>query len=53
MEYADPAVVTAKSVSTIAGIPEVTESAVNPPMAPEVVVPPTVVLGVMLLPVTL
>jgi hypothetical protein len=53
IEYAEPAVVIAKSVSTIAGTPAVTLSAVNPPIAPEVVVPETVVLGVTLLPVTL
>jgi hypothetical protein len=49
---AEPAVVTAKSVSIYAGTPEVIEPTFNPPMAPDVVVPEIVVLGVTLEPET-
>tara|TARA_Y100001963_G_scaffold55300_1_gene77376 strand:- start:68 stop:262 length:195 start_codon:yes stop_codon:yes gene_type:complete len=48
---AEPAVVTAKSVSIKAGTPAVTEPMFNPPTAPEVVVPEIVVEGVILEPV--
>jgi len=45
-ENADPAVVTVKSVSINAGTPAVTEPMFSPPIAPEVVVPEIVLLGV-------
>ena len=48
---AEPAVVTAKSVSIKAGTPAVTEPMFNPPTAPEVVVPEIVVEGVIFEPV--
>ena len=45
-ENADPAVVTVKSVSIYAGTPAVIEPTFSPPIAPEVVVPEIVLLGV-------
>ena len=45
-ENAEPAVVTVKSVSINAGTPAVTEPMFRPPIAPEVVVPEIVLLGV-------
>ena len=45
-ENALPAVVTVKSVSINAGTPAVTEPMFRPPIAPEVVVPEIVLLGV-------
>ena len=45
-ENALPAVVTVKSVSINAGTPAVTEPTFSPPIAPEVVVPEIVLLGV-------
>jgi hypothetical protein len=45
-ENADPAVVTVKSVSINAGTPAVTEPIFSPPIAPDVVVPEIVLLGV-------
>ena len=45
-ENALPAVVTVKSVSINAGTPAVTEPMFSPPIAPEVVVPEIVLLGV-------
>ena len=45
-EKAEPAFVTLKSVSINAGTPAVTEPMFSPPIAPEVVVPEIVLLGV-------
>ena len=49
-EKADPAVVIALSVCMRAGTPSVSEPRLSPPIAPEVVDPPLVTDGVMLLP---
>ena len=49
-ENALPAVVTALSVCTIAGTPAVKEETLSPPIALDVVDPPEVTDGVMLLP---
>ena len=51
-EKALPAFVTEKSVSINAGTPAVTEPMFSPPIAPEVVVPEIVLLGVTLDPET-
>ena len=50
IEKADPALVIALSVWIKAGTPSVNDPTFNPPIAPEVVDPPEVTDGVMLLP---
>ena len=52
-EKADPAVVIALSVCMRAGTPSVREPRLSPPIAPEVVDPPLVTDGVILLPLRL
>ena len=50
IEKADPALVIALSVCIKAGTPSVNDPTFKPPMAPEVVEPPEVTEGVILLP---
>ena len=52
-EKADPALVIALSVCIKAGTESVNDPTFNPPIAPEVVDPPEVTLGVILLPLRL
>ena len=52
-EKADPAVVIALSVWIRAGTPAVNDPTFNPPIAPDVLLPPDVTLGVILLPLRL